>query len=112
MKTHEEWVVLVKQRSCDGWWNARLWYPECKSINDKYCKTEEEAQKVLTYAYKLWNGKKAYNAAGKRSEVASVIKGLGSISVESDRKIDHDMEIVAHKIRKRVVTDWETVEES
>ena len=112
MKTHEEWIVVVKQRNDDSWRNARFWYPEAKSINDRYCKTEEEAQKVLANAYKLWNGEKAYNADGKRSEVVSVIEGLGSISVESDRKLDHDMEIVAHKIRKRIVTDWETVEES
>ena len=112
MKTHEEWIVVVKQRFDDRWRNARMWYPEAKSINDRYCKTEEEAQKVLANAYKLWNGEKAYNVDGTRSEVTSVIEGLGSISFISDKKIDHDMEIVAHKIKKRIVTDWETVEES
>ena len=75
------------------------------------CKTEEEAQAVLANAYKKWNSKKVYNADGKRSELVDSINGIG-VSLVSDKDMDHRMEIIAHKIRKRIVTEWETVEES
>ena len=110
-KTHEEWIVLVRQRcDADRWMNARMWYPGVKSINDRYCGTEEEAQKVLANAYRKWNGVKVYNADGKRSELVDCINGIG-VSLVSDKKQDYRMQIIAHKIRKRVVTEWETIEE-
>lgn len=111
MNTHEEWIVLVQQRCEDRWLNARMWYPGVKSINDRFCKTEEEAHKVLENAYRKWNGKKVYNVDGKRSELVDSINGIG-VSLVSDREQDHRMEIVAHKIRKRIVTEWETIEET
>ena len=109
--THEEWIVLVQQRCEDRWLNARMWYPGVKSLTDRFCKTEEEAQAVLANAYKKWNGKKVYNADGKRSELVDSVNGIG-VSLVSDREQDHRMEIIAHKIRKRIVTEWETIEEA
>jgi hypothetical protein len=111
VNTHEEWIVLGQQRWEDRWLNARMWYPGIKSINDRFCKTEEEAHKVLENAYRKWNGKKVYNADGKRSELVDSVNGIG-VSLVSDREQDHLMEIVAYKIRKRIVTDWETIEEA
>ena len=109
-KTHEQWLVTVKQRWNDNWFNAIRWYPG-NTMAKRYAKSEEEAKAVLDYAYKLWNGKKSYDKDGKRYETSEIgTSGLG-MSVEHTRDTDHDMEIVAHRIEKRIVTNWETVEE-
>ena len=108
MKTHEEWLVLVQQRwdAKEGRWrNARMWYPGRKDVNDRYCESEEEAKAVLANAFRKWNGTKRYDENGKR--VQRVDEWT---SVVSDRETDAGMEIVKHKIKKRIVTDWETVE--
>lgn len=110
--THEEWIVLVQMR-CDEqedrWLNARMWYPGVTKFNDRYSKTEQEARNVLDFAYKKWNGKKFYDADGKRRELVDSCGGLG-VELVCDSATDHRMEIVRHKIRKRIVTDWETVD--
>ena len=110
--THEEWIVLVQMRCQEKenkWWNARMWYPWVTNANDRYCKTRQEAFNVLDHAYKKWNGSRVYDINGKRHEQMDIGGGFGATLV-SDKKMDHDMEIVRHKIRKRIVTDWETVE--
>lgn len=108
MNTHEEWVVLVQQRynvDENRWMNARMWYPGVNSISDRYCKTEQEAKAVLANAYRKWNGLKHYGADGKRVERVDEWS-----CIVCDKNTDANMEIVKHKIRKRIVTDWETVE--
>lgn len=108
-KTHEEWLVLVKQRFDDCWTNAKMWYPGTR-MRDRYCATEAEAHRVLNYAYKKWNGKKIYDDDGKRREESNA-GGSIRITVVCNRDTDHDMEIIAHVIRKRIVTEWETTEQ-
>lgn len=112
-KTHEEYFVGVRMRyekdemeRKGTWSNALMWYPGRKG-NARYVTTEAEARKVLAYAYKLWNGEKAYNEKGERYET-SACGGIG-ITTVSTKKTDEDMQIVAHIIRKRTVTDWEEV---
>lgn len=107
MNTHEEWIVLVQQRCSleEGrWTNAKMWYPGVKSLNDRYCKSEQEARAVLANAFRKWNGAKQYDADGKRREQMDIV------TLVSDREMDERMEIVHHMIRKRIVTDWETTE--
>lgn len=110
-KTHEEWMVGVKQKfdeDKDGWTNAVMWYPTKKKWQ-RFVRTEEEAKKVLNYAYELWNGEKVYNEKGERYETSYA--GCIGITTVSTKKTDEDMRIVKHIIKKRVVTDWELVEE-
>lgn len=113
VNTHEEWMVAVKQncdvrRGEDRWWNAVMWYPKSKS-GQRYVRTEEEARSVLNYAYERWNGEKIYNEKGERYET-SYDGGIG-ITLVSTKETDEDMRIVKHKIKKRIVTEWEVVEE-
>lgn len=111
-KTHEEWLVLVKQNfrkdSKKPWYCAKLWYPSCKGLNDFYCSSEKEARKVLDHAYELWNGTKVYDSNGKRYETSPA--GYLSVSVEHTKETDKDLMIVEHQIRKRIVSNWEIVE--
>ena len=113
MNTHEEWIVLVQQRCGEAegrWYNAKSWYPGT-ALGDRYCKTEAEARAVLANAYRKWNSKKVYNEDGKRTEMVDSVNGIG-VSFVADKQMDHDMEIVRYKIRKRIVTDWETIEKT
>ena len=110
MKTHEEWIVLVKHRVDDGWWNARMWYPGVKNFKDQYCKSEDEAKAVLNHAYKLWNGKKTYNSKGERYETQKC--GMIGVDLVCTKDEDKRLELVEYKIRKRTVTEWETVEKN
>ena len=81
---HEEWVVLVKQKYNPGrWLYAKMWYPGQRSLRDVYCNSEDEAKAVLDNAFMIWN---------------------------TDKKHDEETHITDYKIRKRLVTDWETVE--
>ena len=110
--THEEYLVLVQFRSDaddNRWNNAKMWWPGVKNLHDRYCGTEEEAQAVLANAYKVWNGKKHYDAEGKRYTPQDLGGGLGATLVHT-KESDHDLEIVRHRIKKRLVTDWELVE--
>lgn len=118
MKTHEEYYVGVMKRfeyERNGlkaqYYNARMWYPGVTRINDRYCKTEEEAKAVLNYAYKMWNGVKKYNENGERYETSEAAPGIG-VSLVCTKETDRDQEIIGHVIRKRTVTEWETVEKA
>lgn len=105
MGKHEEWLVQVQKRfSGDKWWNAKSWYPGTK-LGDRYCATEAEAKMVLNHALRVWNGKKQYGADGKRYERQDEF-----VTVACDRRTDRDQEIVKWRIRKRIVTDWEMVD--
>lgn len=111
-RTHEEYFIGIRHRdNCEelkarkAWQNAMNYYPGHKST---FAKTEQEARDVLAYAYKLWNGEKAYDAEGKRYETSAV--GPFGVTMVSDKKIDDDLRIVEHVIRKRIVTDWEVIE--
>lgn len=113
MSKHEEWFVGVQQkcfyeRGEQSWYNAMSWYPDHKA-GQRYARTQEEAEKVLDNAYKLWNGEHVYNEKGERYETHEA--GMLGITTVSTKKSDDDMRIVKHIIKKRIVTDWETVEE-
>ena len=109
VKTHEQWEVAV-QKKCFGneWCNAVMWYSKAKA-GQRYVKTEAEAREVLNEAYELWNGKKFYNENGERYETQQV--GLIGISTVHTRKTDEEHMITKHRLRKRIVTEWEIVEE-
>lgn len=119
MAQHEEWYVGVLKRFNQEeyektgkrpvYYNARMWYPGVNSLQDRYCKTEEEAHRVLNHAYKKWNGMKLYNEKGERYETSEAAPGIG-VSLVCTKETDRDHEIVGHVIRKRIVSDWETVE--
>ena len=113
MKQNEEWMVAIRHR-CDKerhgdnarWANAMMYYSH--SLSRRYAKSEAEARAALNHAYEIFNGVKLYDSNGKRYEYQQA--GMIGVSLECDKKIDHDMEIVEHMIKKRIVTDWETVE--
>ena len=109
---HEEWLVQVKQRyweehGGDKWRNAMMWYGDG---NRRYAKTAEEAKQVLDHAYVLFNGEKIYDADGKRYDTHPA--GMLSVAVESTRESDKDLEIVASRVMKRIVTDWEEIKKA
>mgnify|MGYP006958159049 CR=1 FL=1 len=110
MKLHEQWFVGVKHRynvekGLDAFRNAIQYMPNRKSgVN--YCKTEEEAKKVLANALEKFNGKKQYDKDGKWRERMD-----RWIEIVSDKKSDEDLMIVSWVIRKRMVTDWEDIDE-
>lgn len=112
MKEHTQYFVGVLKRyeaekGETRYYNALMWYPNRKA-GARYVTTEEEARKVLEYAYQLWNGTKTYDSNGKRYEHSKV--GMIGVSIESTRKSDRDHEIVSHVIQRRTVTEWEEVE--
>ena len=108
----EQYYVGVIQRyraeSGEGYYNALMWYPDRKP-GQRYVNSKEKAERVLEYAYNLWNSKKVYNANGKRYNNHKV--GTLGVSVECTKKTDEQMEIVKHIIKKRMVTEWETLED-
>ena len=113
MAKREEWIVMVVQNwdkdDPHPWRNAKMWYPGVQSLSDRYCSTEAEARNVLEYALKKWNGKKQYGKDGKRYETTEAAPGI-CVTVVIDPQTDDDMQIIKYMIRKRIVTDWETVE--
>ena len=111
--THEEWFVGVQQKYWyekgeHKWTNAVMWYPEHKR-GQRYVRTKEEAEKVLDNAYKLWNGEHIYNEKGERYETHEA--GMIGVTTVNTRESDDDLRIVKHIIQKRIVTEWETIEE-
>ena len=111
-RTHEEWFVGVRQKYWDekgekSWSNANLWMPNAK-LGDRYVGSETQARQVLNNAYTIWNGEKFYNEKGERYETQKA--GSLGVTLVSTKETDEDMRIVKHIIRKRTVTDWETVE--
>ena len=98
-----------EMRQKDTWTNALGWVKGTK-LGQRYVKTKAEAVKVLNNAYQMWNGEKVYDSNGKRYETTQA--GCIGVTTEHTRKTDHDLENVEHIIKKRVVTDWETVERS
>ena len=109
--THEQYMVAVLHRGnkvTGQYINAVMYYPNHKP-GKKYVKTLEEAHKVLEYAYGKFNGAKAYNAEGERTETTKA--GAIGVSMTVTKHEDRSMEIVSHYIKKRTVTDWEEVEE-
>ena len=114
MKMREQWYVAVMQNRDEKEGNGR-YYNVCmwdrnRKPGARYYKTREDAQKALDNAYKILNGKKQYDANGRREELVDCVNGLG-ISLVADKRIDDDLRIVKHIIQKRMVTDWETIEE-
>lgn len=108
-KMHEQYYVGVYQRySPDKVYNAIRYYPG-NTMSQRYVKTLEEAKKVLNNAYKIWNKEKIYDENGKRYEMQKC--GCIGISIESTKETDHGLEIIKHVIKKRLVTDWEVIEE-
>lgn len=110
-KTHEEWFVGVKQkweveRGETRWTNACIWYNG--SDNKRYVGSEEEARAVLENAYRHWNGDKTYNEKGERYTTHEA--GCIGIATVHTKETDDDMVIVEHIIKKRTVTEWETIE--
>lgn len=115
-KTHEEWFVGFRQqyeeeKGKKNWRIAKHYYPGVTSAHDQYCRTEEEARKVLDCVYKKFNGVHVYNAKGERYETSEAAPGIG-VSVVMTKEDDRAFRIVKHIIRKRTVTDWEVVEEA
>ncbi len=110
-KTHEQYLVKVLQRwqaDKQQWSNALFWYPASKP-GQRFVTSQEEAEKVLDHALRLWNGKKQYNAKGERIETTEIGKsGLG-VDLACTKGTDYDMEIINHQILKRTVTEWEEV---
>lgn len=116
-KMHEQYFVGVVQKfeleefqKDGGYRNAMSWYPGRKSLATRYVKTLEEAKKVLDNAYKTWNGVHVYNEKGERYEISEAAPGIG-VSLVCTKETDDRMRIVKHVIQKRLVTDWENVEE-
>ena len=112
-KTHEEWFVGVRvqyrvESGDNAYLNAYCWYPGYKP-GDRYVRTEDEARRVLDYAYRLRNGERFYDADGKRYEHHAA--GTLGIGVECTRETDAALKIVGHIIKKRIVTEWEVVDD-
>lgn len=106
--THEEWLVQVKQKwEPDKWRNAIGWWDGSKGLGHRYVKTESEAREVLANAYQLWNSEQIYDMNDERITTETV--GMIGISMVHTKKSDEDLMIIEHRIRKRIVTDWETV---
>lgn len=108
-KTHEEWLVQIQQRywvehGDTTWTNAYRFYAD----RGQYAATETEAKRVLDHAYQIFNGKKIYNSKGERYETQS--EGMIGIQIVSTKESDRNLEIVNHRIQKRIVTEWEDVE--
>ena len=116
MEMHEQYFVGVIQKfnqekyeAAGKYHNAICWYPARKGVA-MYVRTPDEAKKVLDHAYKKWNGVHIYNEKGERYETQEAAPGIG-VTMVCTKKLDDDMRIVKHIIQKRLVTDWETVEE-
>ena len=108
-KTHEEWLVQIQQRYWvehgeTTWRNAYGYYAD----RGRYASSKEEAKRVLDHAYQIFNGKKIYNSKGERYETHKA--GMIGISTVSTKETDRNLEIVNHRIQKRIVTEWEEVE--
>ena len=112
-KMHEEYPVqiMIRYEEKDGrWTNAVRYDPIYNSkAGQRYVKTEAEAKAVLDRAYQMRNGKKFYNENGERITTQSA--GMIGVSMVHTKESDKAHEIVKHRIRKRLVTDWEIVEE-
>lgn len=116
VKTHEEWTVGIRKRFQDkyneeGYYDALAYCPwmEGVKVKSRYAKSEEEARRALDYVYQLFNGEKLYDRNGKRYEHQNA--GHIGISIECTKETDADQMIVAHYIKKRIVTEWEVIEE-
>lgn len=110
-KTHEEWYVGIRfkmDKDEKKWTNARFYYPGVISLADKYCKTEKEANAVLEFAYNKFNRQHGYNMNGERYETSEAAPGIGIATVIAP-ELDDALTIVEHVIKKRTVTDWETI---
>lgn len=113
-KTHEEWMVgfrpkFVEDKGEKTWFNAMLYCPWNYENGRRYARTEEEARRALNYVYKERNGEKLYDENGKRYEYMPT--GSIGVSIECTKETDEDQKIVKHIIKKRIVTDWEVIEE-
>jgi hypothetical protein len=110
-KMHEQYHVQIMHRHDEKegrWLNAIADYYPHKPFQ-KYVATLEEAKKVLDCAYEYWNGHKVYDSNGERRTTQAA--GMIGVSMVHTKETDKDLEIVKHRIRKRMVTDWELVEE-
>ena len=108
---HEEYLVQVMHRYSvkEGHWSNAIRYMPDNKINQRYAESEEQAKAVLDNAYKKWNGQKVYDANGERRTTQAA--GMIGVGVVHTKETDKDLEIVKHRIRKRLVSDWELVEE-
>lgn len=109
-KTHEQYYVGVIQKyEADKeepkYYNALCWYPK-RTGGARYVTTLDEAKAVLEHAYKLWNKKHTYNSKGERYERIDEWT-----SIQCTPETDERHRIVKHIIKKRIVTEWEVVEE-
>ena len=113
-KTHEQYFVgvLKKYEADEGetkYYNALCWYPK-RTGGARYVTTLDEAKAVLDNAYKLWNRTHTYNSKGERYETSEAAPGIG-VSLVCTPETDERHRIVKHIIKKRIVTEWEIVEE-
>ena len=110
MKTHEEWIVgiMFAHNEKEGTYSNALYHYPGSKIGDRYCKSHEEAQRVLEYVYRKFNSVKTYNAKGERYETRT--EGHIGVTLVSRKEDDNRMRIVKHYIKKRTVTEWEIVE--
>ena len=110
----EQWFagVLQKYEADKGTTNYRnvIMWDNNRKPGNRYYPTRKDAEKALAHAYEIWNGVKQYRADGTREKLVDAVNGIG-VSMVIDRRTDESMRIVKHIIQKRMVTEWETVEE-
>lgn len=110
----EQWYAgVIKKYDADKgetrWTSVSAW-DNNKKLGDKFYPTREAAEKALDHAYALWNGVHVYNSKGERYETTEAAPGIG-VSLVCTKETDEQHRIVKHIIRKRYVSEWETVEE-
>lgn len=91
----------------DIWRNAVYMYSDGKR---RFARTEVEARAALGKALEDWNGEKSYNEKGERYETNGIGGGLAATLV-CTKDTDKALRIVKWEIKKRIVTDWELVDE-
>lgn len=109
---HEEYLVqiMIRYEEKDGRWTNAVRYDPNSKAGQRYVKTEAEAKAVLDRAYQMRNGAKVYDSNGERITTHSA--GMIGVNMVHTKESDKAHEIVKHRIRKRLVTDWELVEEA
>jgi hypothetical protein len=107
MSKKMEYLVMaqhVYQVEEKKWTNVGAWY----SVKNRYYSTEAEARKALASYVAKWNKDFQYDKDGKRIETQ--VCGMIGIDVVSRKQDDDRLRVVAWKIKRREVTDWEEVD--
>ena len=108
MKT--QYLVMVQHvndQKENKWWNLKFFVGN--HFGDRYFTNEETARAELEKYIKNHNRDFEYDKDGKRLAKVDILNGLG-ISVIADKQADDNNRVIAYKIKKREVTEWEVIE--